>query len=103
MTKNPLINAISATLYIVFVATIMFYGSNHAPKHDTFLAPVALISLFTLSASAMGYIFLYQPFQLYFDGKKKQALNLFLQTVAIFGATTLIFLIILFSGLIGGK
>ena len=103
MSKNPLVNAISATLYIVCVAIAMYYGSNHAPKHDVLLAPIALISLFTLSAATMGYILLYQPFQLYFDGKKKQALNLFLKTIAIFGATTIVLLIILFSGLIGGK
>lgn len=71
-----------------------------APKEDSFLAPVAMISLFTLSAAVMAYLFGYQPFQLYFDNKRKEAVNLFLQTVLIFGLITALFLGLLFSGIL---
>ncbi|HEY4481504.1 MAG TPA: hypothetical protein VI489_01485 [Candidatus Brocadiaceae bacterium] len=98
MTKNPLYNALFASLYIVVIASIMFYGTKLAgPMGNTFLAPIAMISLFTLSAAVMGYLFGYQPFVLYFDGKKKQGLDLFLKTVAVFGGVTIIFLVLLFS------
>ena len=91
MTKNPLINAMSAALYIFLIAFVMYFGTKNLGPKDTIFAPIAMISLFTLSAAVMGYLFLNQPAQLYFDGKKKAAVNLFLQTVAIF-ASPLIFL-----------
>jgi hypothetical protein len=58
------------------------------------------VSLFTLSAAVMGYLFLYQPLLLLIDGHKKSAVNLFLQTVAVFGAVTFFILILIFSGVI---
>jgi hypothetical protein len=100
MTKNPILNAIAASAYIVAIALVMNWGTRFAPKGPTLMAPIAVISLFTLSAAVMGYLFCYQPIQLYFDGKKKPAVNLFLQTVAVFAILTLITLTLLFSGVI---
>lgn len=99
MTKNPFLNALSALLYIAFVAFIMFYGlklSGQAGQKDTIFAPIAIISLFTLSAAVMGYVFLSQPLQLYFDGDKKGAVNLFLRTVEVFAVITFFILLALF-------
>lgn len=96
MTKNPLINALLAIVYIVFVSLILYYGTVFKVGNNSFIAPVALISLFTFSAAAMGYLFLYQPFVLYFDGKKKLALDLFLRTLLIFGSITITIFIVLF-------
>jgi len=99
MTRNPLLNAVAATLYIVAIASLLYYAPRYAGTQFTILIPVAVISLFTLSAAIMGFIFLSQPLQLYLDGEKKQAVSLFLQTVAIFaGITTLIFVLV-FSGI----
>ena len=100
MTKNAFINALAASIYIVFVASIMFFGTKFTGPNNSFIAPMAVISLFTLSAAVMGYLFCYQPAQLYFDNKKKQAVSLFLQTVGVFGLITVILLLLLFSGLI---
>lgn len=99
MTKNPILNALCASLYIVIVALVMQFGSAAAPAEDTLFAPIAMISLFTLSAAVMGYIFLGQPIQLYLDGKKKDAVSLFTRTLAVFAGLTVIALIVLFSGL----
>lgn len=99
MTKNPFLNALTALLYIALIASLMFYGVGNTPGPDTVIIPIAMISLFTFSAAVMGYVFLYQPLQLYFDGKKKQALNLFLKTLGIFGVITAFLLAALFSGL----
>ena len=96
MTKKPIINALLASIYIMAIALIMYYGSKIGNPPDSVLAPVAVISLFTLSAAVMGYLFLYTPIQLYFDNHKKEAVRLFLQTVATFGLITLIILATLF-------
>lgn len=101
MTKNPFINGLTATTYIVVIAAIMTIGSKTmANTGNSFMIPVAMISLFTLSAAIMGYLFLFQPGQLYFDGKKKQAIKLFLQTVASFGLITAIIFFLLFTNII---
>ncbi len=93
MTKNPIINSLMATTYIGLVGFFMNYVSKKPnPAPDTFLAPVALISLFTLSAACMGLIFGYQPFKLFFDKKEKEAINLLFKTVLIFAITTFVLL-----------
>ena len=97
MIKNPFINALLASLYIVLVASIMFYGIKAVGPTNSIIVPIAMISLFTLSATVMGYLFLYQPFQLYFDNHKKEATNLFLKTVALFVIITIAILAALFS------
>lgn len=100
MTKNPITNAFGAGLYIVVVASIMAYGSKNSGPMHTLVGPVAMLSLFTLSAAIMGYIFLYQPFLMYFDNKKKAAIDLFLQTVGVFAVITGFVVVLLFSGVI---
>jgi hypothetical protein len=43
----------------------------------------------------MGYLFFYQPVQLFIEGKKKQAVNLFIQTVGVFAVITAVVLALL--------
>ena len=101
MTKNPYINAFCSLGYIVLVGLVMnFISHTQNNKPDTFLAPVAILSLLTLSAALMGYFFLYQPVLLYLDGKKKQATSLFMQTVLVFAGITAGVFIVLLSGVI---
>ena len=102
MTKNPLLNAISAIVYIIFIVLILRYGSKNIPNNNIdLIAPIAMISLFTLSAAIMAYVFGYYPLILFFDKKRKEAVNLFLKTTLVFGAITLGLLLILFTGLVG--
>jgi len=96
MSKNPFINAIVASLYIVLVASIMFYGPKMVGPVNSIIVPITLLSLFTLSAAVMGYLFLYEPAQLYFSNNKKEAVQLFLKTVAIFAVITIALLAIIF-------
>ena len=98
MIKNPFINAAFATLYITLIALFMFYGSKLFPPKDTILVPIAMISLFTLSAAMMGYLFLYQPLVLILDGHKNKAVKFFLQTVATFAGITVLVFVLLFLG-----
>lgn len=60
MSKNPIVNALSASAYIVLIVTI-FNLLTHTlkDKPDTFGAPLTSLSLFTLSAAVMGYLFFY--------------------------------------------
>ena len=101
MFKKPLINALCAAGYIILVVGIINLLSHMLKdKPDTIGAPIAFLSLFTLSAAVMVYIFLYQPAQLFIEGKKKQAVNLFVSTVGIFAGFTVVVLLLLLSGVI---
>jgi hypothetical protein len=96
MKQKPLINSLLATLYIALISLIFYLGDSLKIGNQPILAPIALISLFTLSAAVMGYLFVYQPLVLYLDGKKKLALSFFLKTVLIFALTTLVLFLTLF-------
>lgn len=101
MTKNPLLNAVAALGYIIVVAFTMIRVTEQTvlPQKTIFI-PIFVLSLLTLSASVMGYIFLSQPLQMYLDGKKKQAVQLFIQTVGSFAGVVAILLMILLSGVL---
>lgn len=101
MSKNPLINAASASAYIILVVSIMtFVTSPLRNKPDTFFAPITMLFVLTLSVAVMAYLFFYQPLLLLIDGKKKPAVDLFVKTVGIFAAITALVLVLLFSGVL---
>lgn len=101
MSKNPIINALGASGYIILVVSVInFISSTQSDKPDTAFAPVAFLSLLTLSVAMMGYLFFYQPLQLFVEGKKKEGLKLFVQTVGVFAAFTITVLVLLISGII---
>lgn len=88
MSKNPFVNALSATAYITLVASLMFYGPKESIPEPSVMIPIAILSLFVLSAAMMGYFFLYQPVLLLVEGKKEEATKLFLTTVFAFACIT---------------
>ena len=101
MSKNPLINAIGASAYIILVVSVMtFVTAPLRDKPDTFFAPVTMLFVLTLSVAVMAYLFFYQPLQLFIEGKKKEAVDFFVKTVGIFAAITAVVLALLFSGLL---
>lgn len=66
----------------------MNWASNTQAVDSSLIMPIIIISLFTLSAAVMAYIFGYKPVVLYFDNKKNEAIKLFVNTVIIFGSIT---------------
>jgi hypothetical protein len=101
MSKNPIINALSASVYIILVVSIMTFVTQPLKnKPDTFFAPITVLFVLTLSVTVMAFLFFYQPLQLFIEGKKKDAVSLFTKTVGIFAALTAVVLILLSSGLI---
>lgn len=100
MTKNPIVNSISAFIYIVCIAFLMSWGTKRVSGPDTWLAPVIALSVFTLSAAVMGYLFCLKPITLYLDNKKSEAVKLFLQTILSFGIVTLVLMLLYFGKII---
>ena len=91
MTKNPLINAFVALAYIIIVVlTINFIAKTEVNTGlAQYIMPVIMISMFTLSAAVMAYIFCFKPITLFLENKKDESVKLFLKTVGIFGIITL--------------
>lgn len=85
MTQNPFINAFAALAYIVALVLAIFWGGPAIGPKETIFIPMAMLSLFVFSAATMGYIVLYQPLVLFLEGKKVEATNLFLKTIATLG------------------
>lgn len=89
MKINPFFNALGAVIYILIVVGII-YALQSPNTPDSIIAPIFLLSLFTLSAAVMAFLFFYQPFKLYFDNHKKEALAYFIKTVGYFATVVLI-------------
>ncbi|HVU75890.1 MAG TPA: hypothetical protein VHD38_03615 [Candidatus Paceibacterota bacterium] len=93
MTKNPYLNAGVAIGYIALV--VLFINSiSHPNTPDTWFTPVMVLSLFTFSAAFMAYTFFFEPVQMYLDGQKREAIDLFKKTLVTFGIITAIVLAI---------
>lgn len=103
MSKNPIYNALAASGYIiVIVFTINFMsGFEENTGLGQYMMPIMVLSLLTLSVAVMGYIFFLQPLRMYLDGKKEEAVKLFVKTIGAFAAIT--FLIVLIYSLVGAK
>lgn len=104
MFKKSWFNALCASGYIALLVLVMA-SIEQSTKHsrNEYFLPVIFISMFTLSAAVMGGLFLLQPVLMYLDGKKKQAVRMFFQTVLYFAGVTGILLVGLLSGVIPGK
>lgn len=101
MSKNPLVNALGASAYIGLVVLLLNVVSRtQGNQPDTAFAPVAFLSLLTLSAAVMAYLFFYQPLQLFIGGKKKDAVDLFTRTVGAFAVFTAMVWLLLLLGVI---
>lgn len=97
MKPKPFLNAALAVAYIILIAfTMRSFATLTSEGSDTILAPIVVLSLFTLSAAVMGYLFAYEPLRLYLDGKKEEALSFFLKTLGTFALLTALFVGVLF-------
>lgn len=94
MTQNPYLNALMAAAYIALIVSGIFFVGNFAGPEESIFIPMAMLSLFVLSAAVMGYLFCYQPFRMYFDGKQKEAVAFFAKTVGTFACFGLVFAIV---------
>ncbi len=94
--KNPLINALLAAGYIVAIVSFMTFGLKFEGPDNEFLIPIAMLSLFVLSVAVMGFLFVAQPILIAVEGDKKGAVRLFLQTLGIFAALTVVAFTLLF-------
>ena len=84
MTRNPFLNAFAAAAYIVLIVFVIQTVTSVPTTQENLLIPITMLSLLVLSASVMGMLFFYDPFRLYFDNQKQEALIFFGKTIGCF-------------------
>lgn len=91
------LNALGTALYIVLVASFLFYAPQFfvAKTEDTVFIPIAMLLLFVLSASVTGLLVLGRPVLWYLDGKKKEAVSLLMTTIGFLSIITVIAFVVM--------
>ncbi len=72
MPKNPFFNALLASGYISLVASVVYYGPKQMGPIDAVIVPVAILSLFVLSAVIMGFSFFINPYKCILKARKRR-------------------------------
>lgn len=96
--KHAFVNAILTSFYIGLVASFLFYAPrlfDFVDKPDTVFAPIMMLMLFVFSAAITGTLVFGRPVLWYMEGAKKDAVNLFLYTLADFFVIMLLAFVIL--------
>jgi hypothetical protein len=78
--KQGLLQAAGVALYCSLIGIILWQGPKVFPKVNTFFAPIAFLLLFSTSALVCALMVFYKPYKLFFDGKKKEAVNVVVST-----------------------
>ncbi len=93
--KKAIINSFVTALYIILIASFMFYlGQNESDAKSVFI-PIAMLMLFVFSAAFTGSLVFGKPLMLYIDGKRKEALSLLFYTLGILLIITIISFILI--------
>ncbi len=85
--KYACINSLLTAIYIAFISSFLFYVPTYfdfVDKPDTVFAPIMMLMLFVFSAAVTSILVLGRPILWYLDGKKKEAISLFIHTLVIF-------------------
>lgn len=75
-------NALGTAVYVIIVAIIIINGERIFGTMKNILGPIAFLLLFVVSAAITGFLVLGQPVMMYVENKKREAIMLFIYTVA---------------------
>jgi hypothetical protein len=90
LIKLGLRNSMATAVYVVIVAMIMNNAERIFGTMKNIIGPVAFLLLFVTSAAITGFLVLGQPIMMYVDNQRRDAIKLFIYTVAWLFAFTVI-------------
>jgi hypothetical protein len=90
LIKLGLRNSMATAIYVVIVAMIMNNAERIFGTMKNIIGPVAFLLLFVTSAAITGFLVLGQPIMMYVDNQRRDAIKLFIYTVAWLFAFTVI-------------
>jgi hypothetical protein len=85
-----LLNSLGTFVYVFLVVSLISNAQKLFGQPGNFWGPVALLSLFVLSATIVGLLVLGRPGFLYFDGFKKEGVALLVYTIVFLLIITMI-------------
>lgn len=88
-----LLQATGVAMYCSLVGTIMQNGSKLFGQKDNFMTPVFVLTMLSVSVLICGLLVFKKPYELFFDGKKKEALN-----VVVYTAVSLFIILLVIFG-----
>jgi hypothetical protein len=88
------LQALGVVIYCSLVGLLMWKGNTIFGKAPNYFGPVAVLLLFSVSALICAVIVFYQPYKLFFDREKKNAVNLVLFTTGFLVLFLLVFLLL---------
>ncbi|MFZ3301371.1 MAG: hypothetical protein WA152_01505 [Microgenomates group bacterium] len=91
--KFGIFQALGVALYCTTIGTIMQNGSKFFGERDTFITPIFVLTMFCVSALICALIVFKKPYELFFSGKRDEALSVVVYTAA----SLFIFLLFLFG------
>lgn len=78
--KRGFIQALSVAGYCFLVGIIFWLGPKFFPKANPYFGPVMVLILFSTSVLICGLLVFYRPYRLFFEGKKKEAIDVVVST-----------------------
>lgn len=96
VNKTGFLNALGALIYIALVVLVMQNGDKLFGQMSNYIGPVAFLLMFVLSAVVVGGLIIGKPIMFYLDGKKKEAISLFLSTAVWIAGFTVLALLLAF-------
>ena len=95
LVKRGFLQALGITLYCSSIGSFMWTMNKIFPKDPNYFGPVAFLLLFSFSALVCALIVFYKPYRLFFDDRKKDAIDLVLYTTCwLFVFLVLVFLLV---------
>lgn len=86
--------SLSLAIYCTAIGTFFWNADKIFGKKPSHFAPVAFLTLFLFSALTCGLIVFYNPYRMFFEGKKKDAADLVLATAGWLFMFVLVFLMV---------
>jgi len=90
------LQATGVTLYASFVGVIFWKGNEIFGQADRFVGPVTFLLLFIASAMICALMVFYQPYLMFFGGKKKEAVETVVNTAAWLFIAFITFLLLMY-------
>jgi len=90
---QSLASSFGVLAYVLLVAYVLSHAEKWFGASKSMVGPAAFLLLFVLSAAVVGSLLVGQPFLMYLDGKKKEAIRLFFLSLLWLLFFVLIFLI----------
>jgi amino acid permease len=96
--KQGFFQALGVTIYCSLIGILFWKGNEIFGRVDSYFGPLMFLMLFSVSVLICGLLVFYKPYLLFFDGKKKQAIEVVASTaVFLFSFVLVVFGILILS------